>query len=47
MYIDEEALKENYRLPLLMNFVDEMNVKKDSKGAQYPINIQTKNCQHC
>ena len=43
MYIDEEAIKENYRLPLLIQLIEDMNVKKDSKDMSYPINIQTKN----
>ena len=43
MYIDADAVKENYRLPLLIDFINEMNVKKDTKGMDYPINIQNKN----
>lgn len=43
MYIDADAVKENYRLPLLIDFINEMNVKKDAKGMDYPINIQNKN----
>jgi hypothetical protein len=43
MYIDEEAIKEDFRLPLLIQLIDEMNIKKDSKDMKFPINIQTKN----
>tara|TARA_B110000285_G_C15142673_1_gene632090 strand:- start:7890 stop:11294 length:3405 start_codon:yes stop_codon:yes gene_type:complete len=43
MYLEEDAIKENYRLPLLTEFINEMNVKKDSKDMEYPINIHSKN----
>lgn len=43
MYIDNDSLEENFRLPLLINFIDEMNIKKTSKDADYPIHIQYKN----
>ena len=43
MYLEEDSIKENYRLHLLTEFINEMNVKKDSKDMKYPINIQCKN----
>ena len=43
MYIEETDMKENYRLPLLIQFVEELDIKKESKDMEYPIHIKNKN----